>query len=160
MLILLGPAGFSVYINYLERQLAQVQQQLHVLQPAVAKAQAIREENYQTKQQIISLQSLLNEKISWGEIMEDIGYAMPKDLWLTGLKAEETGAISLQGNSRSFVSIGLLQEQLEYLPQIIEVTLMLAERINVDDDSYIIRFEIIGRLYPGGDEKGVGKTVP
>ncbi|MFZ5688137.1 MAG: PilN domain-containing protein [Bacillota bacterium] len=159
LLFLLGSVGFFFYLNSLERQIAQIQQELRILQPVVAKVQAIRKENKQKEQQIASLQSVLSEKIKWGQILSGIGDVMPKDLWLTTLKADEAGSISLQGNATSLISIGLLQHQLNQLPHLEEVSLRYAE-ITAVGDSTTLQFEMTGRLRQGSGNQGVGKTVP
>jgi Tfp pilus assembly protein PilN len=161
LLFFLGSAGFSFYLVSLERQINQIQQELHGLQPVVNEAQRLREENLRQEQKIASLQSLLGAKVKWGEALTDIGEAMPEDLWLTRLSFDETGALSIQGKAGSLVSIGLLQQELAELSQLAGVALRHAEIVDVGNRDTTIHFEIIGSLSQGGGEKqGVGETVP
>ena len=159
LFVLLGSVGFYYYLASLQRQIAAIKIEMQTLQPVVSKIEKMREEITLKEQQVSSLQLILREQMNWGDILSEIGDGMPKDLWLTDLKADEAGLFTLQGNASSLMSVGLLQRRLSQMPYFEEVSLRHSERISADDNT-AIKFEMNGRLRQGGGNQGVEKTVP
>lgn len=148
--LVLGGAVLFYQIYTLQRQLAEVQEELMRLQPVALQAQKVGEEIKQKEQETAHLQSVFNERSLWGVILDRINDRSPRDVWLTALSATEAGDFTLKGMANSLVSVGIFQNQLTQLPELEGISLKSAEKVSVGEVS-LVKFEIAGRLRQGGE---------
>ncbi len=135
----------------MEKRLAVVQMDLTRIESRAKQVEQMRREIQQKEEEAARLMSIYNERRLWGEVLTNLDAKVPTDVWLTKLKATETGDFVIIGLASSLTSVGILQYNLNQLPDLQWAGLKRAEETTQGNKS-LVTFEIVGQLAKRGDD--------
>jgi Tfp pilus assembly protein PilN len=150
--VVVSAAAFYAYrhfeIRQMDKQIAQIKAQIAGMQQDLDLLSKVEARNGEIQSLIAEARAIESEDLSPGRILREIRGVLPQDTWLSGLKVDPTGQISLDGSTFALESVARTALILEdsHLFEKVRVSSMRLRQVN---DTSVYDFSMQMGLQPG-----------
>lgn len=144
VLLLSAAGGWFWYLNNLESKLADIAQQRQQLKQQLAEVDQLEQRISDKQAQLKELQAVVNNRLRWAKVFDDVGQNFPKELWLESLATQGENLLVIKGRGDSLADVGVLVHQLDGLPYFDAVVLNQMQESDQYPES--VDFQVTARL--------------
>ncbi|MBE3581365.1 MAG: PilN domain-containing protein [Thermoanaerobacteraceae bacterium] len=120
--------------------LRDVEEELASYLPREQEARALEERINTLRRQKAEMEAVVRERRKWSELLEELGAALPAQVWMTELEVASSGEILFTGRATSLAAVGKFLAAVQSLPFWQEVELRSVQA--VPEDKTLLEFTI------------------
>lgn len=148
--------------NYFKgKELEAVKTEIKALEPTMQKVNSLKKEIETNDRRITVYQQVLDRPIPWSELLKDISFKMPRDIWLeevatsitqtqgTPTKPQTTTEIfvTVKGYAPSLSSVGVFLLHLNQISMLQNPILVMAQEVDANKfGTYMLGFQIKAKV--------------
>ena len=148
VIVIIATFSFGFYLFFsksnLEGELKQLKaekQKLTLLQKQLEDERSVVIE---IKEQIAILEEISLDQVSWYYLLQEIYASLPEGIWLEQISGDGN-KLQIRGNTVEIIDVGILLIELNNLPSLKKVTLVKAEKTDLQGQQITV-FELLGHF--------------